>query len=485
MKAFINHFFLAVFFVGIAKSQEAYENISESKITSLKKELSEAVDAASATRMRRAYKSVVRDGEKLLKSFPSAPNRYQVLGIVFKSQKRLLAQEKSERNLNDLLETCEKLANAPDKYAALRLEADLMLSEKELSAKDATLLERTKAIELIVDRYRGTPAEARSLMMAAQIAPKLQAFELNKKICDILGERFAGVPEVIEFRRQQLGLARLNVLFSGTYTRTDGSILRFPADLIGRQSVMLFWSRETEGYEEYLKMIKGFQDEKPDQFEIFSFNLDELPDSGEETLRGLDLDATIMQLPGGKRSQAFRTYGKKEPVGFLVNAYGHALLEPTMLNAVEQVNLGVRGVQSPIFTLNRRLDDERFLSQLQSLLIGDILVTEPDGVSNATLPPELKMLSVNLDKAVFTKLTRTAESVPIETLQTIQHRFEPAPFRFRLTTSETITNYQKSTPTYHTSNSAQHGNHVSKKRWEITTLANRPDKWKPRSSPTR
>ena len=434
---------MAIFFIGIAKPQEASKNISENNIASLKKELSEAVDAASPTRMRRAYKSVVRDAEKLLKSFPSAPNRYQVLGIVFQSQKRLLAQEKSERNLNDLLETCKKLASAPDKYAALRLEADLMLSEKELSAKDATLQERTKAIELIVDRYRGTPAEAKSLMMAAQIAPKLQAFELNKKISDILSERFAGVPEVIEFRRQQLGLARLNVLFSGTYKRSDGTILRFPADLIGRQSVMLFWSRETEGYEEYLKMIKGFQDEKPDQFEIFSFNLDELPDSGEETLRTLDLDATIMQLPGGKRSQAFRTYGKKEPVGFLVNAYGHALLEPTMLNAVEQVNLGVRGVQSPIFTLNRRLDDERFLSQLQSLLIGDILVTEPDGVLNPTLPPELKMLSVNLDNEITTKLTRTAESVPIETLQTIQKCFEPAPFRFRLSTSEAITNYKK------------------------------------------
>ena len=70
---------MAIFFVGIAKPQEASKNISESNIASLKKELSEAVDAASPTRMRRAYKSVVRDAEKLLKSFPSAPNRYHCL----------------------------------------------------------------------------------------------------------------------------------------------------------------------------------------------------------------------------------------------------------------------------------------------------------------------------------------------------------------------------------------------------------------------
>ncbi len=448
MTTLITRIFLATFLFtgisfGVAKSQEAAGDISESEIASLKKELAEAADESSSTRMRRAYKSVVRDGEKLLKSSPATSNRYRVLDIVFQSQKRLLAQEKSDRNREALLETCAKLAEAPDKHAALRLEADLMLSEKDLSARDATLEERAKAIEVIIDRYRGTPAEAKSLMMAAQIAPKLQAFELKKRVSDVLGERFAGDPDVIEFRRQQLGLARLDVLFSGTYTRADGVVLRFPADLMGRQSVMVFWSRKTEGYEAYLKMIKEFQDKLPGQFEVFSFNLDELPDAGAGTLRALELDSTVMRLPGGKKSQAFRTYGRKDPVGFLVNAYGHALLAPTSLNAAEQVKLGVRGLQSPMHTLNQRLDDARFLSQLQSLLIGDVLVTEPDGRLDAALPPELKMVPMGSDKEASAKLTRKAESVPVETLRAIQRCFTPAPFRYRLTTAEALANYEK------------------------------------------
>jgi len=57
-------------------------------------------------------------------------------------------------------------------------------------------------------------------------------------------------------------------------------------------------------------------------------------------------------------------------------------------------------------TLNRRLDNTRFLSQLQSLLIGDVLVTEPE-----------------------TRAVRTAETVPIEMLDAIQECFTPAPFR--------------------------------------------------------
>ncbi|MDG2122055.1 MAG: hypothetical protein P8J87_00065, partial [Verrucomicrobiales bacterium] len=291
-------FLLVEVFVSVAQSQQAAGDISESAIVSLQKELAEASGASSSARVRRAYKGVVRDGEKLLKSSPAAPNRYRVLDLVFQSQKRLLAQENSVSNRDALLETCAKLAEAPDKYASLRLEADLLLSEQANSATGATLERRAKAIETIIDRYRGTPAEAKSLMMAAQIAPKLQAFELQERIVNALGERFAGDPEVIEFRREHLGLRRQDVLFVGTYTRADGVTLRFPAELMGRLSVMVFWSGKTPGFEQYLEGIKEQQRLYPGQFEVFSFNLDELPDAGASTLLAMQLDWTVMRLPG-------------------------------------------------------------------------------------------------------------------------------------------------------------------------------------------
>jgi tetratricopeptide (TPR) repeat protein len=423
--------------------QSVSEDIPPDRIATLQEELAEVGKTTSSIRKRRACKSVIRDGVAILKASPSAPNRFHVLAIVLESQKKLLVMEKSERNREALLETCEKLVRAPDEHAEFRLEADLLLSERDLALKNADMKERAEALTSIVDRYRGTSAEAKSLMMAARIAPKLEAFELQKIIVDALGERFAGDPRVIEFRRQQLGLRRQDVLFVGTYTRADGVTLRFPADLMGRQSVMVFWSRNTEGYEAYLKMIKELQDEQPGQFEVFSFNLDELPDAGASTLKAMGLNWTAMRLPGGKMSQVFRTYGINDPVGFLVNAYGHALLAPPSLNVAEQVKLGVRGVQSPIHTLNRRLDDARFLSQLQSLLIGDVLVTEPDVRLDAALPPELKMVPKGSGKEAGAKLARTPESVPVETLRAIQGCFPPAPFRYRLTTDEALANYEK------------------------------------------
>ena len=280
-------------------------------------------------------------------------------------------------------------------------------------------------------------------MMAALIAKKLEADDLSRKILKRMDLRFLGDPEVIEFRRWRLGFSKLDVLFAGNYTRADGVVLRFPTDLIGRLSVMVFWSRKAPGVELYLKQIKELQDKLPGRFEVFSFNLDELPDAGAGTLRDLQLDWTVMRLPGGKKSQAFRTYARKDPVGVLVNAYGHALLTPTSLNTAGEAKLGARGVALQMTMLNLRLDDARYLSQLQSLLIGDVLVTEPDDRLDAALPPELKMVPMGSSKEAGAKLARTAESVPAETLRAIQGCFTPAPFRYRLTTGEALANYEK------------------------------------------
>ena len=220
--------------------QSVSEDIPPDRIAALQEELAEVSKTTSSIRKRRACKSVIRDGVAILKASPSAPNRFHLLAIVLESQKKLLGLDNSERNRDALLETCEKLVRAPDKHAEFRLEADLLLSERDMALKNADMKERAEELTSIVDRYRGTSAEAKSLMMAARIAPKLEAFELQKRIVDALSERFAGDPGVIEFRRQQLGLRRQDVLFVGTYTRADGVTLRFPADLMGRLSVMVF-----------------------------------------------------------------------------------------------------------------------------------------------------------------------------------------------------------------------------------------------------
>lgn len=415
---------------GVPESGAA-PDIPEREIAVLEAKLAKWELGTSSVRRRMACKSIIRGGQSLLEGHSAAPNRYRVLGIVLQSQKRLLGMENTDRNRNALFDTCEKLAQAPDEYAELRIEADMLLSEKALTARNADLKERAKALAELVERYRDTPAEAKSLKMAAMIAPKLEAFDLEAELFDVLSERFAGDPGVIEFIQRNLGVRRLDVLFSGTFARIDGTTLRFPIDRMGHLCFMVFWSRKTPGFETYLKQVKELQVKYPDRFDVFSFNLDELPDGGEATLRELDLDWTAMRLPGGPKSQAFRTYAQKAPRGIMVNAFGHALLTPMVVSKHE---FKIR---------SERISDERYLAQLQSLFIGDFLVTDPEGALDPALPPELKMISMRAGTRDQTGPSRTAESVPAEMLRAIQACFIPTPFRYRLTSTEALANYRK------------------------------------------
>ncbi|MDP6358317.1 MAG: hypothetical protein QF473_24575, partial [Planctomycetota bacterium] len=312
-------------------AQDSTAPIPENKIASLKRALGDVSKATSSSRKRRACKSIIRNGESLLKTSSTASNRYRVMGIVFQAQKRLLGLENTARNREALFDTCGKLAKAPDEHAELRLEAEMLLSERDLSAKKADVKERAKALEEMIQRYRDTPGEAKSLMIAARIAPKLEAFDLKKGIIRTLSERFQGDLDAIQFRRKNLNDALLDVEFRGTFARSDGATLSFPIDRMGHTSLMYFWSKETPEIEQRLAEVKALQTKFPDQFEVFSFNLDELPDAGEKNLRDLGLDWAAMHLSGRRKNPTFRAYVQDDPGAVLVNAQGHALLTDGML----------------------------------------------------------------------------------------------------------------------------------------------------------
>jgi tetratricopeptide (TPR) repeat protein len=392
-------------------------NIADKEVAALQTELAEAGKASLATAKRRACKGVIREGEALVEAFPTDPNRYRVLGIVFRARQQLFGIESDDRNREALLETCRELAKAPDEHAEMRLEAELLLSEASLSARNAGVEERARALEELLGRYRDTPAEVKSLKIIAGIAPKLEAFELAARIQRTMLERFGDDHEVIEFLRRSSNLGRMDVLFSGTFERADGTTLSFPVDRMGHLSVVVFWSGKTQGFEEALAKIGEHRELYPGRMEFFSFNIDELPDAGEATLRSLKLDWTVMRLPGGRNSQTFRTYGLRDPVGILVNAFGHVMLTST------NYGRGQYAPENPYRIDDARISDERYLTQLQSLLIGDFLVDDSGlpGANGAQAPG----------------------SVPAGSLRAIQDCFVPAPFRYRLTRDEALANYEK------------------------------------------
>jgi len=337
--------------------------IPESEITALQTELAPQEGEPQPTvSQRRTLKNVVRKARTLLEETPEAPNRYVLLGLIFESQKRLMALENLDAHREALFETCSLLVKAPDAYAALRLEADLLLSEKTLSEKNATLGERAAALAELLQRYRDTVAEAKSLLMAALIVQKLDAPALEDEIMNALDENFADDPEVIAFRVKYLKISRMDVAFKGTFACRDGRTLHFPSDTMGHLCLMVFWSKNTPALDKYFAQVKKELTLYTNKFDIFSFNVDELPDGGEAFLRDQGLAWTVLKLPGGKENSAYKTYAQVDPVAVLVNEYGYSVLRP-------DIDAGRVKMLDPA-----RISDERYMAQVQSLFIGDFLV---------------------------------------------------------------------------------------------------------------
>jgi hypothetical protein len=384
---------------------------------------------------RRACKRIVRGGNALLKTHPADPLRFQVLGMMLQNQKVVLKLEANDRNREVLYDICSQLTQAPDEWAGVRLEADLLLSERDLSARDASLEEREQALVALIERYRGTAAEPKSLMIGAVIAKELGSSGLLRLIEQTMDERCAGHPEVIAFRRNVLSLKALAVKCQGKFKRADGAELYVPGDRIGHQSLLVYWSQQNSTSERFMKEIKGQQELYPGAFEVYSFNLDELPDAGEKVLRDMDLDWHAMHLPDGRRNIAYQAYGAGDPVSLFVNAFGYTVLNP--FGANPDAFVGVMSLDGGIFKISEaRLSHDRYLAQLQSLFIGDFLVTE--GASPNTQIPE----HPNTQGIPKSELPKQAQQ-PAPKWQAIQSCFVPPPFRYRLTREEALANYTK------------------------------------------
>jgi len=387
--------------------------IPAARIAALEKELTQGLRGRSAVDVRRACKSVARKAAALLEASPEAPNRYAVLAVLFRGQKGVLALEANEENRSAIFETCRKLMDAPDEYAKSRFEAEMLLSERDLAKRNATVAKRVEVLEKLLSRYRGTPAEPRSLTIASLIAANLHAFDLLQKIRDRMSERCAGDHDVIAFRRRQSPNERVNAVFSGTYEMAAGGAVTFPHDRLGHDCLLVFWSKTTAGYDDFLGKIKAQQERVPGRFEVYSFNLDELPDAGRSLLRKIGLDATAMHLPGGRSSSAYGAYAAMDPVALLANGQGRAYL---------------RG-QATRSEIGMWLDDERYLAQFRYLFSGDFLVTPPVSSLDVGSPSESS--------------AKEGSAVPAKTVQAIQACFTPAPLYYRLTCQEALANYRK------------------------------------------
>ncbi len=416
--------------------------VAQTAIDKLKASLADQKTATSEARKRLAVKRAVRDGGKLLKEHPNAENRFEVLGLLFQAQRQLFGLDDSSRNREALLETCKALVKAPDRYADLRLDADLLLTQIEAARKGATSGERLATLLPLVTRYRDTPAEGRMLRTALLMALETGDPKMIKFLRNEMAVRFAGDLEMIEFQREKLGGQVFGAPLSGIFKRSDGTHMRLPSDVLGKTTVLYFWSKKDTSDDHLQGLAEEWNKQKAkvgDRLQIVSFNVDELPDAGEKILRDLGVEWPALHLPGGRENPIYKTFPRRDPYMMTLSPTGYAALIMAGSTRRKVTDTGKtdfsRWFQS---SLARDWSRERYTAQLNSLLAGDFLVTDPEGEFNPSLPPEIKALS-----ATPTPLDRSADCVPDNVLHDIQKCFVKPPLRYRLASSEIRGNYEK------------------------------------------
>jgi tetratricopeptide (TPR) repeat protein len=413
-------------------------------IAALEKALVSAGDGSSEARQRLAVRRVIRDAEKMLENSGDGADRWAVLEFLFRARQRLITLDDDSKHRRALIETCRQLVKAPDEFAELRLEADLLLSQVEQAKRGANAEDREQALRPFVARYLNTPAGAKVLRIAMVMALELGDPRLVNDLREMIQKRYAADPEMINFQRDTLGGQVFGAPFAGTFQRSDGKTVRFPMDLLGRVSMVVFWSKEGDGLEFVKGLAAAAKEAKGKiggRMQFFSINLDELPDAGEAIIRKMGVDWPVLHLPGGRDNPIYKAYARADPKMMRVTPTGQIALVMSGVGRERLLPDGTPDFQRLFGSaLARGWSREEYAMHLSALMTGDFLVFDPAGTLDPTRPPELKAAAMGGE---VKPLKRGAGAVPAATLAAIDDCFVAPPQRYRLTYPQARAGYGK------------------------------------------
>jgi hypothetical protein len=417
--------------------------IPSDEIEELNAKRIEAGKAASAARKKLAIRRVIREAESLIKKHPSSPSRYEVLSILFRSQQMLVGLDKSSTNRKAFLATCEKLASAPNEYAALRLDADLLLTQAESARKGGDSHARSNALRPLVERYRDTEVEAKVIRIAMIMALEFGNNTLVNDLRKVIAERLPGNIDLINFQRDKLAGQVFGAPFIGSFEWGDGKAARFPMDFLGTTTAVYFWSKEEGGLEDLKELAEAWKTNVSDsevaaagRFRFVSVNLDDLSDAGESILRSHGLDWPALRMEGGSENPIYKAYCRFHPRVLRISPTGYAAMYLTSSRAGRGYE---RNLQSWLARQWTRAD---YNSHLQSIFAGEFLIIPTEDSFDPAAPPELKA-TVTKESAALKKLKRTGSSVPEEQLKEVQACFIAPPARYLLPFEQVLGNYEK------------------------------------------
>ena len=429
------------------RAEEEVKQIPEKEITALQIELEEATKSTSSARQKLAIRRVIRSCEELLANNGKASNRFAILGVLFSSQQKLIGLDNSALNRRSFLETCRLLADAPNEYAAIRLDADLLLSQSQLAQQGADAKTRAAALPPLIDRYRNTEVESKVIRIAMLMALEFGDAGLTTYMRRMIAERCPGDMEMINFQRDKLAGQVFGAPFIGRFELSDGTPVCFPMDFMGKTTALYFWSKDNGGIEDLRELTEAWKKVKAeknaaDRYQFVSFNLDDLPDAGKSILNEMGVDWPAVRLPQGREHPIYKTYVRGDPFKLTMAPTGYTAMFMSGAGSSGRGTKSSSGYERTLqSSLARVWTLPIYTNRFQSILAGDFLVTESQTEFDASAPPEWQAVVANNPKQPE-RLKRTSGSLPEQKLKAIQACFIKPPQRYRLTTAEAQANYR-------------------------------------------
>lgn len=266
----------------IVVAQPAAEPTADAVPANVIAELAEAIKPpprreGHAEKVRR-YSDVIREARGYIAEFAEAPNLYQVQTIMLTALQARMNLEADAQTYRMLLQTAEAIMASKAPPAA-KIEADLVLVRDTIHGKKIGDAKLRQTVIDFAGRYQQAGVGEKALMYGAMLAETRGQMPLVNVLQMELAHRreFWDRPGVTGFLRRRVSneVHLSGRTFNATLRRLDGTTLQAPRDLLGKITLVLFWSSGHDKSTGGIEQLKAFYQKHSDRFEIVGVSLDD------------------------------------------------------------------------------------------------------------------------------------------------------------------------------------------------------------------
>ena len=297
--------------------------IPHEKLNQLKAQLlTPADDKLSFSGKVRRLQSVLRDGERLERDHPDAANGHLARATMLDAARQLAMIESDAESQSRVFELAKRIISLPGPPEG-KIWADYILTQERVAQLTDKPETAVAEINGFVSRFSNSPVEPVALMAAVEMASKVSDQQIGRTLTTSL-LKYRKEPAVEAFLRDHFKNVFKGYSLNTTLTTMDGATLRLPRDVLGRITVLYFWTVDSPDIP-YMRLIYDrYHDRGVD---IIGINLDTDRGRVEEFIRQQGLAWPVVFSGLGVNDPLFKRLGiSRTPFHWIIKQDGTVLL---------------------------------------------------------------------------------------------------------------------------------------------------------------